>query len=125
MSNPVLTLHIVTVLISISGFIFRGILLFNSSGMLKRKWLKILPHVNDTILILSALVLVRQADLSFLNTPWLQAKIVGLFLYIALGLVAFRFAKNKSTRIFAWSEAIIVFAYIVMVAITKNPLIWF
>ncbi len=125
MSNPVLTLHVATVLISISGFIFRGILLFNSSSMLNRKWLKITPHVNDTILILSALFLVRQADLSFLATPWLQAKIVALIFYIALGLIAFRFAKNKQTRMLAWNVAIVVFVYIAAVAVTKNPLVLF
>jgi len=125
MSNSLLTLHVATALLSISGFIFRGFLHLGDSDLLNRKWLKISPHVNDTVLILSAIVLVQQADLSYLNTPWLQAKIIALILYITLGLIAFRFAKTKKVRLLAWIEAIVVFAYIVAVAITRNPLVWF
>ncbi|MFW2439167.1 MAG: SirB2 family protein [Arenicellales bacterium] len=125
MSNPVLTLHVVAAFLSISGFIFRGILRLSSSDLLNKKWLKISPHVNDTILIISAIVLLQRADLSVLNTPWLQAKIVALILYITLGLIAFRFAKTPAIRLFAWIAAIFVFAYIVAVAITKNPLVLF
>ena len=125
MSNPVLTLHVVAAFLSISGFIFRGILHLSSSDLVNKKWLKISPHVNDTILIVSAIVLLQRADLSILNTPWLQAKIVALILYIALGLIAFRFAKTKTVSLLAWIGAILVFAYIVAVAITKNPLVLF
>ncbi|GMT40732.1 MAG: SirB family protein [bacterium] len=125
MSNPVLTLHVTTVFFSISGFIFRGILHLRDSDLLNRKWLKISPHVNDTVLILSAIVLVQQAGLSYLTTSWLQAKITGLILYIALGMIAFRFAKTKKVCLLAWVGAIIIFAYIAAVAITKNPLVLF
>ena len=125
MSNPVLTLHVVAAFLSISGFIFRGILHLSSSDLVNKKWLKISPHVNDTILIVSAIVLLQRADLSILNTPWLQAKIVALILYIALGLIAFRFAKTQTVSLFAWIAAIFVFAYIVGVAITKSPLVLF
>ena len=125
MSNPVLTLHVVAAFLSISGFIFRGILHLSSSDLLNKKWLKISPHVNDTILIISAIVLLQRADLSILNTPWLQAKIVALILYITLGLIAFRFAKTQTVSLFAWIAATFVFAYIVAVAITKNPLVLF
>ncbi len=125
MSNPVLTLHVATALLSISGFVYRGFLHLGGSDLLNRKWLKITPHVNDTVLILSAIVLVQQAGLSYLTTPWLQIKIVALILYITLGLIAFRFAKTKKLRLLTWIEAIVVFAYIVAVAVTKNPLVWF
>ncbi len=125
MTNPVLTLHVVAAFLSISGFIFRGILHLSSSDLVNKKWLKISPHVNDTILIVSAIVLLQRADLNILDTPWLQAKIVALILYIALGLIAFRFAKTRMVSLFAWIAAIFVFAYIVGVAITKSPLVLF
>ncbi len=125
MSNPVLTLHVVTALLSISGFIYRGILHLNDSDLLNKKWLKISPHVNDTILIISAIILVQQAGLNILDATWLQAKIFALVLYILLGLIAFRFGKTKTIKMLAWIEAIVVFLYIVGVAVTKNPLVFF
>ena len=44
-------LHVLFVLISISLFLFRFVLLLLDSPLLKKKWLKIVPHVNDTLLL--------------------------------------------------------------------------
>jgi uncharacterized membrane protein SirB2 len=123
--NPVLTVHVATALLSISGFIFRGILHFRSSELVNRKWFKITPHIVDTLLIVSALILLNQSGLNILNTSWLLAKVIALIVYISLGLIAFRFGKTRGIRLMAWLEAILVFAYILGVAVTKNPLVLF
>lgn len=125
MSNPVFIIHVATALLSISGFIFRGILRFSGSDLVNRKWLKITPHINDTVLIISAIMLFTRSGLDLMTTPWLQAKIVALIVYIALGLVAFRFAKATPVRLLAWLAAILVFGYILSVAVSKNPLGFF
>lgn len=125
MTNPVLLVHVTSALLSISGFIFRGILRFSGSDLVNRKWLKIAPHIIDTVLIVSAIMLYLRSGLELLSTPWLMAKIIALLLYIALGLIAFRFGKTRTIRFVAWLEANLVFAYIIGVAITKNPLVFF
>ncbi len=125
MINPVLTIHVATALLSISGFIFRGILHFRGSELVNRKWFKITPHIIDTLLIISAVILLNQSGLNILNTSWLLAKVIALIVYISLGLIAFRFGKTLAIRIMTWCEAILVFAYILAVAVTKNPTIWF
>ena len=125
MINPVLTVHVSTVLLSISGFILRGILHFRGSDLVNRKWLKITPHVIDTVLIISAIILLIQSGLNLLTTPWLLTKVIALILYIALGLIAFRFGKTTHVRMLAWSGAILLFAFIFAVAVTKNPLVLF
>ena len=121
--NPIYIVHVTTVLLSISGFVFRGVLHFNASAMVNRKWLKITPHINDTVLVASALMLLSQSGLNLLNTPWLLAKIIALLIYITLGLIAFRFGRTKRIRLMAWFGAILVFCYILTVAVTKNPLV--
>ncbi len=123
MYNQVLTVHVSTVILSISGFIFRGILHFRGSDLVKRKWLKITPHIIDTVLIISAIILLIQNGLNLLTTPWLLAKLIALIFYIALGLIAFRFSKTTRVRMLAWSGAILLFAYICTVAVTKNPMV--
>ena len=125
MSNLLLTVHVSTALLSIGGFVFRGLLLFNDSKLITRKWFKITPHVVDTILIVSALMLLSRSGLNLLDTSWLMAKVIALLIYISLGLIAFRFGKTKLIRVITWFEAILVFAYILAVAITKNPLVFF
>lgn len=116
----ILKIHMLTVLLSISGFIFRGFLLFSGSSMMKKKWIKIAPHVNDTILLVSAITLIFQNSLFPTEQPWLMAKIIGLLVYIGLGMVAFRFGKTRTQRMLAWLGAIAVFAYIYGLAVTKQ-----
>ncbi len=125
MTNPVLLVHVTSVLLSISGFIFRGILRFSGSDLANRKWLKITPHIIDTVLIVSAIILYLRSGLELFSTPWLMAKIIALLLYIALGLIAFRFGKTRTIRLVAFFEAILVFAYIIGVAVTRNPFVFF
>lgn len=125
MTNPVFFVHVTTVILSISGFIFRGVLRFGGSDLGNKKWLKITPHIVDTVLIISAIMLYSRSGLDLMTTSWLQAKIVALFLYIGLGLIAFRFGKTTTVRLFAWLAAILVFGYILAVAVTKSPLLWY
>ena len=89
--------------------------------MLGRKWIKIVPHVVDAVLLATAVAMAVGLAINPLETPWLMAKIVALLVYIGLGFVVMRLAKTKPVRMAAWVAAIVVFAYIVAVAVTKNP----
>jgi len=115
-------LHMLCAVISIIGFIVRGALRLTGSPLLQKKFLKIAPHIIDTLLLLSAIGLTISIQQYPLTTPWLTAKLIGLFVYIGLGLVALRFAKSKPTIAIAYVLAIATFAYIAMVAVTKTPL---
>ena len=117
------TVHAVSALISISGFIVRGVWMLRESPLLHRRWVKIAPHIVDTVLLVSAIVMAVQiAQYPFVN-GWLTAKVIGLLLYIFLGTLALKRGKTKSVKTLAFFSAIIVFVYIVLVAITKNPLL--
>jgi uncharacterized membrane protein SirB2 len=115
-------LHMLCAVISIIGFIVRGALRLADSPLLQKKFLKIAPHIVDTFLLLSAIGLTISIQQYPLTTPWLTAKLIGLFVYIGLGLVALRFAKTKITIAIAYLFAIATFAYIAMVAMIKTPI---
>ncbi len=115
-------IHMSFVLLSISGFFARGVLMIRDSALLQRRWVKTVPHFVDTGLLLSAIILASQWGFAALEMPWLQAKIGALLVYILLGVVAIRPLFGKPVRITAWLAAMLTFAYIVSVAITKNPL---
>jgi uncharacterized membrane protein SirB2 len=117
-------LHLTFVFLSLLAFFVRGIWLFMNSGMLGKKWVKILPHIISTILLVSGIVLAVHLGLSPGSQPWLMAKIIGLIAYIGLGVAAFK-VPNPGARKFLWVGALIVFAYMVSVAISKNPLGFF
>ena len=59
--------------------------------------------------------------LSPIAQPWLAAKLVGLVCYIGLGLVALRFGGTKKVRRIAFAGALVTLAYIVGVALSRDP----
>ncbi|PSJ17436.1 SirB2 family protein [Nitrosomonas supralitoralis] len=114
-------IHVGSVILSFSLFFLRGIWLIQDSENLNQRWVKILPHINDTVLLISAILLATAIQQNPLEHTWLAAKVSGLLVYIGLGMVAMRFGKTRKTRITAWIAALCVFAYIVLVALTKSP----
>jgi len=116
-------IHVSCVIITFILFFIRGIWMIIDSDLLQRKWARRIPPVIDTILLASAIVLaVTIHQYPFVHT-WLTAKVVGLFLYIGLGMLALTYGKTKTMRIGTWVTAQLCFFYIVAVAITKNPLV--
>jgi uncharacterized membrane protein SirB2 len=119
-------LHIVCVALSITGFCLRGMLLLQKSALAGRqnewRWLRILPHVNDSILLAAAITLtVLIGQYPFVDA-WLTAKIFGLIAYIILGALALAPGRSPLLRITAGIAAVAVFGWIVSVALTKHPL---
>ncbi|HBC57530.1 MAG TPA: regulator SirB [Gammaproteobacteria bacterium] len=116
------SIHIATVVLSGMGFFVRGLWMMNQSALRNHPLVKIAPHVNDTLLLVSAITLAYLLKISPITHAWLAAKIIALILYILLGMVAFRFARKQSVRVMAWIAAMFTFAYIVNTAIHKQ--IW-
>lgn len=117
-------LHVTTVLISYALFFLRGVWMMRGSPMLQRRWVKVLPHVNDTMLLAAGVSMaVMIAQYPFV-AGWLTAKVVALILYIVIGSVAIKRGRTRGVRIGAWIAGQLVFAYIVLVAFTKSPLPW-
>ena len=121
------TIHQSAVVISFAGFFVRGVGMLNDATWLRHRAVKTLPNVVDTILIVSAVWLAWILRLTPANAPWIGAKIIGLLVYIAVGMIALRFGRTKGVRASAWIGAMLVFGYIVSVALTKDPrgfLLW-
>jgi uncharacterized membrane protein SirB2 len=117
-------LHIACAALSGSLFLLRGVWMLHESAKLDQRWVKILPHVIDTVLLASALIMVfRSHQYSFVE-GWLTAKLIALIAYIALGSVALKRGKNKATRTGALIAALLVFGYIVVVALTRRATVF-
>ena len=116
--------HQASALISIAGFILRGGLMLKDSTLLRQHWMRIWPHVIDTLLLASGLWMAINLHLHPGNSPWLGAKLIALLIYIAFGFVALRLGKTRRVRFAAFIGAIGSFSYIVLVAITRSPFAW-
>jgi uncharacterized membrane protein SirB2 len=118
-------IHVTSVIFSYILFTLRGVWMMQDSPILQRRWVKILPHVIDTVLLVSAVTLATMIQQYPGINTWLSAKIGGILLYITLGLIALRFGKTRRTKTISWITAQIVFFYIVLVALTKNPRVFY
>ncbi len=112
--------HVGTVYVTLCLFLLRGVWMLLGSPRLAQRWVRILPHVNDTVLLASAIGMLVVANLSPLREPWLLAKILGLVIYIVLGSLALKRGRTRPIRFAALVGALGVFAYIVAVAVTKQ-----
>ena len=117
-------LHVTCVVLSISGFCLRGLLLLRNPSLCRwhgeRRWLRMLPHLNDSLLLAAAIALTVLIDQYPLVNGWLTAKILGLLAYILLGAYALRPGASPRLRIAAGLVAVAVFGWIVSVALTKQ-----
>jgi len=112
--------HVGSAILSISGFMLRGVWMLQDSPLLKARATRILPHVVDTILLISAITLAWRSSQYPLVQAWLSAKLLALILYIALGSVALKYGRTRRARRLAWVAALTVFLYIVAVAVTRR-----
>ena len=117
--------HQTAVALSLTGFFVRGAASFVGAGWVSSRPAKTLPHVVDTVLLLSALTLAWMLRLTPGNAPWLTAKVVGLVVYVGLGVVALRPGRPLAVRVTAWVAALFTVGWMVSVAITKNRIGFF
>jgi uncharacterized membrane protein SirB2 len=119
------TIHVTCVGLSFFGFFIRGIWMLSDSSKLQLRWVKIAPHVIDTLLLASAIILAVQMHLSPIAHPWLMTKIIALLLYIGIGTIALKPGRSRNVRLSAWMLALATFMFIVSVAITRSAMGWF
>jgi uncharacterized membrane protein SirB2 len=115
-----LSIHKATVVISISLFLLRGAWRMMDSPMNSKRWVKIVPHVNDALLLAAAIGMLAVTGLNPLEHGWLMAKIVALIVYIVLGTIAIKRGETPLQRTLAFVGALAVFGYIAAVAVTKQ-----
>ena len=87
--------HLAAVAISFTLFFLRGLWMMIDSAQLSRRWVRVLPHINDTVLLAAGIWLAFMLREAPGASSWLTAKIASLPVYIALGIVALRPGPTK------------------------------
>lgn len=118
--------HLHLSLVTLSGILFllRGLLMLKSSKALQMKTLRIAPHIIDTGLLIAGVSLAVMLGLKPSETPWIMAKLTALIVYIGLGTIAIKRGKTYAIRACAFVAALCSFAYMIAVAVSKNPIPW-
>ena len=119
------TVHRTAVALSVTGFFARGLGSLLGAAWVGGRMARTVPHVVDSVLLASALLLAWTLRITPTESPWLLAKIIGLLVYIGLGVVALQPGRPAPVRAAAWIAALVTFGWIVSAAITKDPLGFF
>ncbi len=116
------TVHLVTVITSLSFFVLRAVWMVRAAARLNAAWVRIAPHVIDTGLLASGVLLVVETG-RYPLPAWLIAKLIGLLCYIALGSLALRRAPTLTLRVASLAGALVAACYVVLVALTRSVLL--
>jgi uncharacterized membrane protein SirB2 len=115
-------LHLTTIAVTLALFLLRAFWMVVESQRLHARWVRIVPHVNDTLLLASGIGLAVLLQQYPLVHGWLTAKLLALIAYILLGTVALKRGRTRAQRIAAGIAALLVFGYMVAVARAHDPL---
>lgn len=113
-------LHMTLAVATFCGLLLRWVWMLRDSKLLQHRLTRTLPHLIDTLFLgagLSMAVMIGQYP--FVNA-WLTAKVLGLLVYIVLGVYALRRGHRKAIRICSMALATLVFLYVFSVARTKS-----
>lgn len=117
-------LHVSCVVLSGWGFCLRGWWMLTDSALLRHRLVRRAPHVVDSLLLASALTMAILSHQYPFAQAWLSAKVLGLLAYILFGSLALKRGKTKASRACFFMLALLSYAYIVSVALTRNPFPW-
>ncbi|MCI5105991.1 MAG: SirB2 family protein [Pseudomonadales bacterium] len=91
-------LHVTFAVLSLLGFSLRGFWMLKESPMLQKKPVRILPHINDSLLLLTAIMLAILTGFYPFVVGWVTLKVLLLVVYIVLGIFALKRGKTKQAR---------------------------
>jgi len=122
---PLRQLHVGLVLASGGLFALRGIAVLLSARWPMRRAVRVASVVIDSALLAAGMTLWTILQLNPLRDDWLGAKLVLLMVYIVLGSFALEQARQPMARAGFLLAALIVFATMLSIALTRHPLgVW-
>ncbi len=115
-------LHMTLAVISVALFTLRFIWLLLNSDKLNRKWVKISPHIVDTLLLGLGTAMAIKLAISPLEYMWLAEKLLAVIAYIFTGYYTLKVARNRAMQIFGYLGAMGWIILVGRLAITKQPI---
>ncbi len=115
-------IHITTAILSLLGFCLRAWWMITNNKLLQNKLVKVLPHINDTLLLSAAIYLSVVSEIYPFIVGWLGAKVVLLVVYIVAGTIALKRGETPKVRVWAFIIAVLSIVSIFWLAVFKPML---
>jgi len=119
---PIKTVHVIAVLASGGLFALRGLLLLNGRSWPMSAPLRYLSYSIDTVLLTAALMLATLLPSGVFANGWLTVKLTLLLVYVVLGSFALKRGNTLNIRWICYIAALAVYAFMLSVARTHEPL---
>ncbi|GAA5130626.1 SirB2 family protein [Thalassotalea piscium] len=117
-------LHMTLAVISIFLFTLRFIWTLMESKQLSRKWVKITPHVIDTLLFALGVAMAVKLAINPIEQLWLGEKILAVIAYIFTGYFTLKLARNRTMQIIGYLGAMGWILLVVRIAMTKENVLF-
>ena len=111
--------HVALAYLTVAGFVVRGVWAVIGSPLREQLWVRIAPHVIDTLLLALGVTLAVMLSISPLEHAWLNAKIIGLVAYIGFGVMTMR-ASSRPLKLVGFVCALTCVGFIFAVALSKQ-----
>ncbi|MCZ4337429.1 SirB2 family protein [Shewanella colwelliana] len=116
-------IHLTFIALSVLFFIVRFVLHIRQSPIMDKKFVKVAPHVIDTLLLLSGLTLCFIIKQYPFQDAWLTEKIGAVVAYIFLATIALKANRNTLFKVFAALGAIAWIVYAAKIAMFKQAVL--
>jgi uncharacterized membrane protein SirB2 len=115
-------LHMTIALISIALFTLRFFWTLAGSPQLDKKWVKITPHIVDTLLLVLGIVMMMKLALNPFEQLWLGEKLIAVVAYIFTGYYTLKLARNRTMQVLGYLGAMGWFLLVARLAMSKENL---
>ncbi len=118
------TLHVGLVGLSLLLFIWRGIYMWEETPIQSHMWKRKFPDMIDSLLLISGISLAYILGFRPWHDDWLFTKLIGLMVYIFLGIMALRESETIWLKRTYFILALLTVVYMIAVAHSKLIFPW-
>lgn len=115
-------LHMMIALISVVLFTLRFYWTLAGSAQLEKKWVKITPHIIDTLLLGLGVGLMMKLALNPFDQLWLGEKLIAVVAYIFTGYYTLKLARNRTMQVIGYLGAMGWILLVARLAMSKENL---
>ena len=114
-------LHLSCITLTFLLFNLRAIGHLFGATWVRHKWLRVVPHMVDTVLLVTGILLAIKLQQYPFVDAWLTAKFFALIAYIIFGSLTLKHASSLQTQLLSYIAALLAFAYLVSTALLHHP----
>ena len=115
--------HVIIALLLVAIFLLRGLFMIASSASVNSKLMLGSTSMLTMLLFISGITLAIISKIS-LADGWAMTKILGLLVYVGIGVIALKQGLPKITAIILWLMGLGIFSYTFMVAKHMLPALY-